>query len=91
VCCCLPSLETTAGKKLLDTLRHNAAQRSWAEFEALLIGADVTVEVLLECLVENGGFRVARAINSRGIAYPNARIRRAVMGALISKIMGDCW
>jgi hypothetical protein len=55
--------------------------------ESLIVGLDITIEMALECPIENRPLRMARAINNRRIGYRNARIRRAVMGALISKIM----
>ena len=59
--------------------RHDATQRARAGLEALLIGPDIAVEMLLESLVENGGFGMARAIRSRRIADANARIRHREM------------
>jgi hypothetical protein len=49
-----------------DAVRHDAAQRSRAGLEALLVGRDITVEVPLEHQIENGDFRMAGTINTRG-------------------------
>ena len=82
------SLKPTAREKLLDTVGHDAAQWARAGFEAFFVFCDVLVEVLLEHLIKNRGFRMAGAINSRGITYPKARIRRAVMRVLSGNLLG---
>ena len=85
------SLQPPAGEKLLDTVGYDATQRTRAGLEALLVRRDITVEVLLEHLIENSGFRMTGAVNPRGIADPNGRIRRAEMRVLNSCILGLRW
>ena len=83
------SLEPAAGQELLDTVRHDAAQRSRAGLEALLVGRDITVEVPLEHLIENGDFRMAGTINTRGLANPSARIRPVAMPVLRWNVLSE--
>ena len=85
------SLKPTAREKLLDTVGHDAAQWARAGFEAFFVFCDVLVEVLLEHLIKDLAFRMARTINSRGVADQSACIRRAQMEVLNSNIVGECW
>ncbi len=81
--------DAATGEKLFDTFGHNATQRTRAGLEALLVGPDIVVEVLLEHLIKNSGFRMARAISSRGIADPNIPIRRGERGILNTDVLGE--
>jgi hypothetical protein len=62
-------------------------QRPRAGLEALLVGCDILVEVLLERLVENGGFGMPRTVNSRRFASQNARIRLGAIAVLDSNFL----
>src|SRR5438034_10426659 len=55
--------------------------------EAILVSPDIAVEVLLERLVENGGFGMSRAVNSRRFASQNTRIRRGAIAVLDSNFL----
>src|SRR6266540_6233948 len=81
------SLEPAAREELLDRFRHDATQRPRAGLEALLVGCDILLEVLLERLVENGGFGMPRTVNGRRFASQNARIRCGAMAVLDSNVL----
>ena len=81
------SLEPAAREELHDRLRHYVTQRPRAGLEALLVGCDILLEVLLERLVENGGFGMPRTVNGRRFASQNARIRCGAMAVLDSNVL----
>jgi len=78
------SLEPAAREELHDRLRHYVTQRPRAGLEALLVGCDILLEVLLKRLVENGGFGMPRTVNGRRFASQDARIRLGAIAVLDS-------
>ena len=75
------SLQAATGEELFDGTHHHGAERAATGFEAIFVGPDVAVEMVLKQAVEGGILRMSGPIYRRRVSNLQVMKQRGEIGA----------